>query len=103
MKKRFTNRTVPVQDLGLNKIPTIKEQFDFFQTKGRAANLQEDEGDDDPQWQSGGARGTPDYALPADVTDLKRDYQHGEIKVYTPEEIAEYEKQRDWVEEASDD
>jgi len=100
MKKKDSERTVPVQDLGLNKIPTIEEQFDFFHKKGRTINLQEDEGPDDPTFPCNqGSGGCPAFALPN--VDLKNnpDYQNGEVKVYTPEEIAEYERQRDWVDE----
>lgn len=80
MSKR---RTVPVQDLGIKSIPTPDEVFEYFQTKGRYPHDSTEE--------------EVAIALPKYESQ-----QHGPTKVYTPEEVAEYNRQRDWIEELDD-
>jgi hypothetical protein len=77
MKKIKRTRTVPVQDLGLNKIPTPDETYAYFQRTGR------------------------DNTDPDAILLEMRDIKHGPVKVYTKEEVAEYnrQRQRDWIEE----
>lgn len=67
-------RTVPVQDLGLNKIPTPEELHSYCQSRII------DDGDD-----------------PVLPHGYPYDTDHGVVKVYTEEEIRQYCKQRDWV------
>ena len=73
-------RTVPVQDLGLQALPTPEELFLYCQSR----TIEDGE---DPVLPHG---------MPVPT--------HGEVKVYTPEEVAEYnEAQRDWVAEQAID
>lgn len=67
------DRTVPVQDLGITKMLTPAQLWAYCQH-----NILED-GED-----------------PIMCADMEPP-EHGEVKVYTEEEIAEYEKQRDWI------
>ena len=89
MKKK--EHKVPMQDLGISKLPSPKDIFDWFHTKCRygAKNMDEswDAAGEDGQMYNRG--GSTDYAMPS-----HEPIEHGPVKEYTPEEIAEYEESR---------
>lgn len=103
-RKRVETDSVPVQDLALDSIPTPEELWEYFQKEVRYRNeTHEDRVADEADGQVAGsfkdAHGWAPYAIPfRTIRKLKRardDYKHGPVKVYTKEEIEEYEKQRD--------
>ena len=69
--KRSKRRTVPVQDLGINDIPTPEEVMKYFHLRHRYIIE-----DDNPV----------DFAYPSLIDPP----MHGKVKKYTKKEIKEY-------------
>lgn len=68
-----------------------------FQAWRGKAQPPEDAMDDDEASHHRNQRGWPDYAIPRSIRKLKGklpDYRPGPVKVYTKEEIEEYERVR---------
>lgn len=91
-------RPVPMEDLGIGAIPTPEELWEYFQKEIRYRDESESDPTDENTDDVIGSAPVP-YAIPfRTIRKLKRardDYKHGPVKVYTKEEIEEYEKQRD--------
>jgi len=89
MKKK--DYKVPMQDLGIKTLPTPDEVFDWFHKQGRYLKTERNDDYD------GSAEGSlaitkntsVEYAIPE-----HEPIEHGPVKEYTPEEIAEYEESR---------
>ena len=81
-----------VRDLGISKVPTPDAVFDSFQKEGRYTKTEptEDYDGNEDGTLSVAAEKAVEYAIPAHDS-----IEHGPVKVYTPEEIAQYEKDRE--------
>ena len=95
-KRAEKTDSVPMQDLGIDKIPDENELYDFFHKELRSGDQStwEDNADSEDAPYNRTSGWAPYVGKVFDKRKLP-DYRHGPVKVYTKEEIEEYEKQRD--------
>jgi len=90
MTKKKRN-AIPMQDLGISKIPTPAQVFEWFQKMGRYTRTERNaDYDGDTDGSLAITKSTSvEFAIPK-----HKPIEHEPVKVYSPEEIAQYEKER---------